>query len=179
VPSLGWPAGIVITGAALGLVVWLRERSARPRTPTARDLSAKLENIDSMTGGQFEIFIAEVLRALGHQATVLGGSGDQGVDIIAVMGNRSVAIQCKNYKKPVGNRPVQEVFAGARHHGCQQGWVVAPAGFTQGAIELAQSVGVLLCNADSIQTWIQRADQSTLEQEQRPGQAAHRYWTMG
>jgi restriction system protein len=88
------------------------------------------------------------------------------VDIIAVVGNQRVAIQCKNYKKPVGNRPVQEVYTGARHHGCQQKWVVAPAGFTKGAVDLARSVGVVLFDANSIRAGIQQADQRASEQEQ-------------
>jgi HJR/Mrr/RecB family endonuclease len=166
VSAFGWVAGIVITLVVGVLMTWFRDLALRPHTPTARELSAKLENINSMTGGQFEVFIAELLRAQGYQATVLGGSGDQGVDIIAVTGSRRIAIQCKNYKKPVGNRPVQEVYTGARHYGCQQRWVVAPAGFTTGAVELARSVGVLLFDANSIRAWIQRADQRASEQEQ-------------
>ena len=156
----------MLTVTLLGLVGWLRERSARPRTPTAQELSAKLENVGAMTGGQFEVFVADVLRARGYQATILGGSGDQGVDIIAVVGKQRVAIQCKNYKKPVGNRPVQEVFAGAQHHRCSQRWVVAPAGFTKGAVQLAQSVGVMLFDANSIREWIRQADQRSLKQAQ-------------
>ncbi len=35
-----------------------------------------------MSGAQFEIFTAELFRAMGHQASVLGGSGDQGFEVI-------------------------------------------------------------------------------------------------
>jgi HJR/Mrr/RecB family endonuclease len=45
------------------------------------------------------------MRGLGYRATVLGGSGDQGVDVIATAGKERIAIQCKNYAKPVGNKP--------------------------------------------------------------------------
>ena len=38
-----------------------------------------------------------------------------------------VAVQCKNYGKAVGNKPIQEVYAGSRFHGCNDAWVVAPA----------------------------------------------------
>jgi HJR/Mrr/RecB family endonuclease len=54
----------------------------------------------------------------------------------------------------VGNRPVQEVFAGARHHRCVEACVVAPGGYTRGAIALARSTGVSLFDADSIRQWI-------------------------
>src|SRR5215211_443232 len=74
-----------------------------------------------------------------------------------------VAVQCKNYMKPANNKAVQEVFAGARHHRCVEAWVVAPAGYTRGAIELAKSTGVALYDADTIRQWISEVDK--LEKE--------------
>lgn len=71
-----------------------------------------------MSGAQFEVFVAELLRAQGLPTTVLGGSGDQGVDIIVNAPGDKVAVKYKNYKKAIGNKPVQEVYAEARHHGC-------------------------------------------------------------
>lgn len=81
-------------------------------------------------------------------------SGDQGVDVILQATDGRIAVQCKNYRKAVGNKPVQEVYAGARHHRCQHAWVVAPSGYTKGAYELARSVGVLLFDANSMDRWI-------------------------
>ena len=46
------------------------------------------------------------------------------------------------------------------HHGCTKGVVVAPMGFTRGAKELANSVGVELHDAFSLRTWIMRAGDS-------------------
>jgi hypothetical protein len=111
-----------------------------------------------MSGPQFEGFVAEIMRGLGYRATVLGGSGDQGVDVIATAGKERIAIQCKNYAKPVGNKPVQEVYAGARHHRCTAAWVVAPEGFTKGAVDLARSVGVSLHDAQALRGWIRQID---------------------
>ena len=76
---------------------------------------------------------------------------------------KRVAVQCKNYTKPVGNRPVREVYAGARHHRCVEGWVIAPAGYTRGAIDLAKSSGVSLYDAGTIHQWIRKVDK--LEKE--------------
>jgi HJR/Mrr/RecB family endonuclease len=92
-----------------------------------------------------------------------GGMGDQGVDIIVDPGSRRVAVQCKNHVRPVGNKPVQEVYAGARHHRCAEAWVVAPAGYTRGALELAESTHVSLHDAGSIRRWIGKVD--ALERE--------------
>ena len=76
---------------------------------------------------------------------------------------KRVAVQCKNHSRPVGNKPVQEVYAGARHHRCVEAWVVAPAGYTWGALELAKSTGVSLHDAGTIHQWIREVDK--LEKE--------------
>jgi len=151
--------GWMVTLAVVGAVLWLLLRKTGPRTPSAQELAQRFGQVPFMSGGQFEVFVADLMRAMGYRATVMGGSGDQGVDVIAVAESERIAIQCKNYKKAVGNRLVQEVFAGARHHGCQRAWVVAPAGFTKGAHELARSVGVLLFDANSVRRWIKQADE--------------------
>ena len=116
-----------------------------------------------MSGTQFEIFMADLFRAMGHKAVVLGGAGDQGVDIVVNRRGERVAVQCKNHKKAVGNKPVQEVYAGARHHRCVEACVVAPAGYTRGATELARSTGVSLYDGDEIRRWIRKVE--TLERE--------------
>lgn len=129
-----------------------------PKTPTAKELTLRFESVRAMSGAQFELYVAALLRAMGHDTKVLGGSGDQGVDLIMDYSGERVAVQCKNYAKPVGNKPVQEVFTGAKHHRCQQAWVVAPAGFTSGAFALARSVGVKLFDSASIRSWISKVD---------------------
>src|SRR5215210_5847486 len=114
----GWPAVIVAVVVLAVLIGRYLIRKSTLSTPKAQDLFAALQNVGAMSGGQFEVFVAQVLRAMGYRTTVLGGSGDQGVDVIATGQDGRVAIQCKNYSKPVGNKPVQEVYAGSRHHRC-------------------------------------------------------------
>jgi len=165
---LGWllAIGIVVT------VVWMTWRLwRRLRTPTALGLSRRFDAVRSMSGAQFEVFVADLFRAMGHKAVVLGGAGDQGVDVIVHRRGDRVAVQCKNHKKAVGNNPVQEVYAGARHHRCAEACVVAPAGYTKGASELARSTGVSLYDADSIRQWIRKVDKLKRKQasETNPG----------
>lgn len=146
--------------AVVGLIIWLLARNGAPKTPTAQELTVRLGQVPAMSGGQFEVFTADVMRALGYQAAVLGGSGDQGVDVIATATDGRIAIQCKNYKKAVGNKPVQEVYAGARYHNCSHAWVVAPAGFTKGAHDLARRVEVQLFDSNAIRAWIAQVDRA-------------------
>ena len=162
--SLKWLlGGFLLIGSivAIALVAW--HLWSRPTTPTARELALRFEAVRSMSGAQFEVFTADLFRAMGHQTTVLGGAGDQGVDVIVNRRGERVAVQCKNLKKPVGNRPVQEVYAGAKHHRCVEACVVAPAGYTGGAFALASSTGVSLYDADTVRQCIMKSDM--LEQE--------------
>src|SRR5829696_7591309 len=156
-------AGFLLVGAvvAISYVVWHVRNM--PTTPTAVELSRRFEEVRSMSGAQFEVFVADLFRAMGHQAVVLGGAGDQGVDIVVNRRGVRVAVQCKNHKKPVNNKAVQEVYAGARHHRCEGACVVAPAGYTRGAIDLARSTEVSLFDTGSIHQWIRKADK--LEKE--------------
>jgi restriction system protein len=150
---------VVLLLLIVAIVVFLLyTRNRPPKTPAAVELTRRLGTVRYMSGAQFEGFVAEIMRGLGYRATVLGGSGDQGVDVIATAGKERLAIQCKNYAKPVGNKPVQEVYAGARHHRCTAAWVVAPEGFTKGAVELARSVGVSLRDAQALRGWIRQID---------------------
>jgi restriction system protein len=145
--------GGVVAFALVALHVW-----NRPTTPTALELSERFEEVRFMSGAQFEVFVADLFEAMGHQTMVLGGAGDQGVDVLVNPRGKRIAVQCKNYSKPVGNKAVQEVYAGARHHRCVEAWVVAPAGYTSGAIALARSTDVSLCDSDSLHQWIMKVD---------------------
>ena len=85
-------AGFLLIGSivAIALVAW--HLWSRPTTPTARELSLRFEAVRSMSGAQFEVFTADLFRAMGHQAVVLGGAGDQGVDVIVNRRGERVAV---------------------------------------------------------------------------------------
>ena len=101
--------------------------------------------IDGMEGHEFEYFCADLLRKVGFsEVTVTPGSGDQGVDVLAVKDGIKYAIQCKNYASALSNTPVQEVSAGKQFYGCHVGVVMTNSTFTPGAIQLAAATNVLL-----------------------------------
>jgi hypothetical protein len=61
----------------------------------------------------------------------------------------SVAIQCKRYSKPVGNKAVQEVFAAKQFASADHACVIGTGGFTRSARELAGATGVVLLEAEA------------------------------
>jgi restriction system protein len=103
-------------------------------------------------GVGFEYSCLATLEMSGWKGNLTKSSGDQGVDIIARKDNCSVAIQCKNYKTPVGNGAVQEVHAGKSFYETDFAVVVSPSGFTASAIQLGRKLGVLLVDPSTLDT---------------------------
>ena len=95
-------------------------------------------------GHDFEHWVANQLESVGWKARATQGSGDQGVDVVAVKDGVEVGIQCKRWKKAVGNKAVQEIYAGIQHLRIHHGAIVATSGYTRGAEELAASTGIHL-----------------------------------
>lgn len=105
--------------------------------------------VDYMTGEDFEIFVAQILKNIGFvNIQLTKGTGDQGVDVIAERDGIKYAIQCKRYSHPVGNKAIQEVFAGKTFYHCHVGVVVTNNYFTQSAKELAKENGIVLWDKD-------------------------------
>lgn len=99
---------------------------------------------DDMSGQDYEVYCAELLREAGWNVELTQASNDQGVDLIASIENLKVCIQCKRYSNPVGNKAVQEVIAGKAFYNGSHAVVVSNAGFTKAATALAESAGVIL-----------------------------------
>ena len=115
--------------------------------PPARPQPVPPVSADILTPLGFERHCATLLRAMGWTATLTAGSGDQGVDVLARMGDISVVIQCKLYSKPIGNRAVQEAIAGRSYMGATHAAVVSNQSYTPAARDLAQRTRVMLLAA--------------------------------
>jgi hypothetical protein len=60
----------------LAAVVWVaRHLWQTPTTPTALELSLRFESVRSMDGARFEVFVADLFRAMGHRVVLCGGAG--------------------------------------------------------------------------------------------------------
>jgi restriction system protein len=105
---------------------------------------------DDITPEDYEYFVAGILNDAGWVAVVTQASGDQGIDVVAEKNNFRLAIQCKKYSKPVGNKAVQEAYSGAAFYEADACAVVAPIEYTPAAIELAGSLGVHLFHHDDL-----------------------------
>lgn len=98
-----------------------------------------------MDGYQFEYQCADILKRNGFsKIQITKSSGDQGVDILAYRRRKKYGIQCKYYSYPVGNKAVQEAYAGANFYDCDKAMVMTNLTFTRSASELAEKLEVEL-----------------------------------
>jgi restriction system protein len=102
------------------------------------------------TGEDFEHFVSDQLEASGWNVRHTARSGDQGADLVAEKSGLSVAVQCKLYAQPVGNKAVQEALAAQRYYATDHAAVVSNAAFTKSAVQLARSADVLLLHASDL-----------------------------
>lgn len=106
---------------------------------------------NSMSPYEYEHYCAQLLNKSNWQTRVTQASGDQGVDIIATKNGKKIAVQCKLYGLPVGNKAVQEVFAAKQHIDADYAMVVTNSSFTKSAKELANTTGVMLLHHSELE----------------------------
>ncbi len=100
----------------------LRERilESRERTETlrrqAKRADLKLAQLASLTPEGFEEFVAEVFEALGYAVEVVGGTGDEGVDLKVARDGMRAVVQCKYHSRGVVGSPELQKFLGTIHH---------------------------------------------------------------
>lgn len=113
---------------------------------------------DTMEGHDFEYYCAELLKNNGfYNVSVTQGSGDQGIDVLAEKGGVKYGIQCKCYSKDIGNKAVQEAFAGKTFYHCHVAVVLTNRFFTKSAQELATVNQVLLWDRNQLEKFVQNS----------------------
>ena len=128
---------LIILGVFILLLTFCRWLLIKMKM-TPDNVNRTLKQIDSMTGSQFEEFVAAVLQGNGYEILEMTkATGDFGADIIVSRNEERIAVQCKRYANPVGLKAVQEAISAMKHYDCDSCLVVANSKFTNQAIELA------------------------------------------
>ena len=148
--SLSIPFFVIAVLCIIVPLLYRQKRKREYQTWLHRNYSATMQEVDQMTGVQFEEFCAALLEKHGYKVSFTKASGDQGVDLIAVKNGVKYAIQCKRYDNKVGNAPVQQVYAGTKIYGCSVPIVMTNSFFTSGAKRAASVTGVQLWDRNVI-----------------------------
>lgn len=111
-----------------------------------------IDEIDVMTGVQFENRLHSLFVSLGYMVQSTPASGDQGLDLILSRDGKRIGVQAKRYSRDqtVGNSAVQEVIAGKLFYDCDEGWVITNCTFTDSAKILAKKATIRLIDREQL-----------------------------
>lgn len=109
------------------------------------------QNFSTLSGHDFERLLLRLYEATGYATQHVGGTGDQGADLIANKAGRRIMIQAKRYKWNVDNSAVQQAYAAMKFYDCNQGMVISSAdNFTTSAKQLAKATNIELISKDRL-----------------------------
>lgn len=104
----------------------------------------QIDDIDLMSGYEFEYFISNLFNEMGYKTEVTKASGDQGIDVVCEKNGMRLGIQAKCYVGAVGNSAVQEVVGGKIYYNLDKVMVITNSIFTKSALDLAKVNDVVL-----------------------------------
>ncbi|GIG87177.1 hypothetical protein Pen02_21130 [Plantactinospora endophytica] len=155
-----WAVVIAVSLVVAGVGVLTLLVRARLREETETAVRARhVEATDTMTGAEFEHWVAALLKRSGYsRVTVCGGAADRGADITAVaQDGRRVVVQCKRHSTTnrVGSAAIQR-FAGtcrSIHRG--EICVIVTNGFFAAGdgLRLARELGIGLVDRSALGEW--------------------------
>lgn len=160
-PQLALFLFILLPIIALVSMIWFRRRTrivaardaaeqAKQRVESARQIGTLLTG----SGPDFELTVADVLRAQGYDLHRVGGSGDRGVDLVGTdVEGRKIIVQCKRYgpDNKVGSPAIQSFVGTVVNQDANQGIFVTTSTYTRGAQDLATSSRVAVTLIDGLQ----------------------------
>lgn len=102
--------------------------------------------VDLLTGQQFEYFLSALFYKMGYKNKVTKGSYDFGADLIVSDGKTKIVIQAK-----VGIKAVQEVFSAMHYYDADKAYVFTNNYFTKSASILAHKLNIQLCDREQME----------------------------
>ena len=136
---------------------------------------AQSNNLNGLSGVEFEEFITQLLRSMGFQTQLTKASGDGGIDIVAtldkpVIGGRYL-FQCKRLGPGtlVGAPTVREFYgAVTADRKARKGILITNSGFSVQAKEFASEVGIELIDGQRLGILVAEYDNPSLKIKDRP-----------
>lgn len=144
--------GIFFSSIGLGLrwLYWVCKALLFNIKPT--NLIEPIEDVDKMSGLEFEHFLTPLFRSQGYNVEVTSPSGDFGGDLILKKGKEKSVVQAKRYgeKKKVGVDAINEVVGAAGYYNATKKIVITNRYYTDAAKITGKRNGVTLLDRDDL-----------------------------
>lgn len=99
----------------------------------------QIEDLDKMTGVEFERFLKTFFERRGFLVTTTKISNDQGCDLILTKLGEKTSVQAKRYMGTIGNDAIQQVVASVKYYKCDLALVITTSKYTKAAQKLAEA----------------------------------------
>ncbi|MFF1909103.1 restriction endonuclease [Kitasatospora sp. NPDC058218] len=121
-----------------------------------------MAEIDTVSPADFEALVRRLMARDGLRAEVIGGKGDQAVDVLArTAGGGAIAVQCKHTTvgAKVSARVLYQIKGTSEAvYGAEESLVVTNGSFTRDAVQWGARHGIGLIDRDALRRWSQDAD---------------------
>jgi restriction system protein len=147
-----WP--ITLALAVLIVVVWMILRKRKKERLRAWEMavaSSGIDEVDQMSGKEFEEKMWVHFKQLGWQPTRTPDSNDYGADLILKSPDgKKIVVQLKRYSNSVGVSAVQEVAGAINHYHADYGMLITNSHVTKNARNLAQTNKVVIWEREDL-----------------------------
>lgn len=101
--------GLVFVAVFIVIVLFIKKSKIHKQSQwqTDKELERYLLGLEHW---EFEKYIGELFSKLGYKTQVIGGSYDEGIDVIAEKDGIKHYIQCKHYRYPVGVEKIRGFY---------------------------------------------------------------------
>ena len=147
---------LILTAIILAIILYAYIKAVRKNRATERYLMSGMQEVDHMTGEEFEYFLCTYFKELGYKVRTTPTVNDYGADVIAYKEGEKIVIQAKRYKENVGIKAVQEVIGAREYYKADKAMVVTSSYFTPNAKNLAQSGNVELWDRTKLKSVMQQ-----------------------
>ena len=94
---------------------------------------------------ELEKLAEQVYKKLGYSVQHVGQTGDHGIDVLLINpNNQKEIVQCKQWRKPVGEAALRDLYGAMMHDQAVRGWIWAPRGFSGPAKAWARGKSIVL-----------------------------------
>lgn len=132
--------------------------SDKNRGEERKKANATIDELRRLHHNDFEHYVKELFEAREYEkVTLRGGSGDQGVDILAEKNGERVAIQCKCVKGLVGTDKVRDLIGAMELTESQRGFLVTTGTFSIQAQTMVRGSAIELINGTKLAELIEEA----------------------
>lgn len=149
-----------VTIGTIGFIFSITYLIIRKKKYNDKVRKSKIQDVDSMTGVQFEYFLKLIFSQKGYKVQTTKVTGDYGADLVMTAGDKRIVVQAKRYSKRVGIKAIQEVVSSIAYYKASEGWAVTNNEFTDAAVQLAKANGIKLIERNELMNMISQLDET-------------------